>query len=460
MQEIRHLLKEASIFLLFRLCPSRAPPRVSCPARVRSGAPLAVPEGHVPSALRRTRKATGTRSTPAVSHDHGADVSTQARPSGRTFKVSGLDCAEEVAVLKREIGPLVGGEDRLAFDVLNGRMTVAEAARHVPDRDITAAVKRTGMSASRWEPGRDEDGGDERHRRLQVWFTALSGLSVLIGLVLHTWLAGGFAEALRLLGHRGQAMPLPEIVAYAFAIGFGVRYVLVKAWYAARRLRPDINLLMVIAVAGAIGIGEWFEAATVAFLFALSLTLESWSIGRARRAISALLDLTPPTVRAVSATGEEREIAAATSAGRHALHRPAGRAHRARRPRRRRDQHGRPGADHRRERAGRQGAGRRGVRRHHQRRRRARGREHQDRRGYHARPHHAHGRGRAQPARPGRAVGREVRPRVHARGDRARARDLRRAAGAVRRGVGRLVLPGARPPGDRLPLRARDLDAR
>ena len=79
------------------------------------------------------------------------------RPSGRIFKVSGLDCAEEVAVLKREIGPLVGGEDRLAFDVLNGRMTVAEEARHVPDRDITAAVKRTGMSASRWEPGRDED---------------------------------------------------------------------------------------------------------------------------------------------------------------------------------------------------------------------------------------------------------------------------------------------------------------
>jgi Cd2+/Zn2+-exporting ATPase len=246
------------------------------------------------------------------SHDHGADVSTQPRPSARTFKVSGLDCAEEVAVLKRELGPLVGGEDRLAFDVLNGRMTVAEDARRVSDRDITAAVKRTGMSASRWEPGRDEDGADERHRGLQVWLTMLSGLSVLAGVVLHVWLAGGIAEALRLFGgHAGQAMPLAEIVAYAFAIGFGVRYVLVKAWYAARRLRPDINLLMVIAVAGAIGIGEWFEAATVAFLFALSLTLESWSVGRARRAISALLDLTPPTVRALSAAGEEREIAAA-----------------------------------------------------------------------------------------------------------------------------------------------------
>jgi len=60
--------------------------------------------------------------------------------------------------------------------------------------------------------------------------------------------------------------------------------VVVKAFHAVKLLRPDINLLMVIAVAGAIGLGEWFEAATVAFLFALSLVLESWSVGRARRA--------------------------------------------------------------------------------------------------------------------------------------------------------------------------------
>ncbi|MGH6895987.1 MAG: heavy metal translocating P-type ATPase [Geminicoccaceae bacterium] len=246
------------------------------------------------------------------SHDHAAPGPPQPRLQGRAFKVSGLDCAEEVTVLKREIGPLVGGEGRLAFDVLNGRMTIADDARHVPDRDIAAAVKRTGMVAARWQPGRGEDRAEERHRRLQLWLTALSGVSVLAGLILHVWLAGDVGEALRLFGaHDGHAMPLAEIVAYALAIAFGIRYVLVKAWYAARRLRPDINLLMVIAIAGAIGIGEWFEAATVAFLFALSLTLESWSVGRARRAISALLDLAPSTVRALSAGGEEREIAAA-----------------------------------------------------------------------------------------------------------------------------------------------------
>ena len=43
----------------------------------------------------------------------------------RHYKIRGMDCAEEVAILKREVGPLVGGEDRLSFDILKARMTVA-----------------------------------------------------------------------------------------------------------------------------------------------------------------------------------------------------------------------------------------------------------------------------------------------------------------------------------------------
>lgn len=240
-----------------------------------------------------------------------------------TFKVTGLDCAEEVAILKREIGPLVGGANHLAFDVLNGRMMVLKDAEAISTEDLRKAVARAGMSAEEWRPGAADAGADS-HRRLQVWFTTLSGLGVAAGLVLHVWLAGGFAEALRLFaGHDGQAMPWAETTAYAFAIGFGVRFVLPKAWFAARRLRPDMNLLMVIAVIGAVGIGELFEAATVAFLFALSLALESWSVGRARRAISALLDLAPPTVRAKADDGKERELPAAEVAvGTHFIVRP------------------------------------------------------------------------------------------------------------------------------------------
>ena len=229
------------------------------------------------------------------------------------FKVQGLDCAEEVATLRREVGPLVGGDDRLAFDVLSGRMMVLDDAKGISAEEVRQAVRKTGMSAVEWrEDDEESKRASERHHRMQARLTALSGLSVLAGLALHVWLAGGLAEALRLFaGHDGQAMPLPEAVAYALAIGFGARYVVVKAWYAARALRPDMNLLMVIAVAGAVGIGEWFEAAAISFLFALSLLLESWSVGRARRAIAQLLDLAPPVVCLKLDSGEEREVPAA-----------------------------------------------------------------------------------------------------------------------------------------------------
>lgn len=62
------------------------------------------------------------------------------------FRVHGMDCAEEVALLKHEVGPLVGGEDRLTFDILRGRMTVDRLASISPD-NVRQAVARTGMRA-------------------------------------------------------------------------------------------------------------------------------------------------------------------------------------------------------------------------------------------------------------------------------------------------------------------------
>ena len=70
-----------------------------------------------------------------------------------------------------------------------------------------------------------------------------------------------------------------------------------RAWSALRRGALDINALMVIAVAGALVIGEWEEAAVVVFLFSVAQWLESQSIDRARAAIRTLLDLAPIEAR-------------------------------------------------------------------------------------------------------------------------------------------------------------------
>ena len=221
--------------------------------------------------------------------------------STRAFKIHGLDCAEEVAILKRAIGPLVGGEERLGFDVLAGKMSVAGDAS---DASVIAAVAGTGMRAQPWPAEGVRDPGASRFGRNVA--TIVSGVLTLTGFVQHAMWAGGFGRALA----AGEAAPVPLLskAFYLAAIVAGAWYVAPKAWASARSLRPDMNVLMTLAVAGAIGIGEWFEGATVAFLFALSLALEAWSVGRARRAVEALLSLAPPTVRVRAEDGVEREV--------------------------------------------------------------------------------------------------------------------------------------------------------
>jgi Cd2+/Zn2+-exporting ATPase len=82
-------------------------------------------------------------------------------------------------------------------------------------------------------------------------------------------------------------------VAYAAAILSGGVFTVRRAVVAARHRSLDINVLMTVAVVGAMAIGEWSEAASVVFLFALAQWLETGSMERARGAIRALMDLTP-----------------------------------------------------------------------------------------------------------------------------------------------------------------------
>lgn len=70
------------------------------------------------------------------------------------FKVEGLDCKNEVATLKRELGPFAG-EAWLSFDTSKRLMTVAPQSR-TSAGEIAARVASTGVRATLWRDGSAE----------------------------------------------------------------------------------------------------------------------------------------------------------------------------------------------------------------------------------------------------------------------------------------------------------------
>ena len=82
-----------------------------------------------------------------------------AAPPELTFRIHGMHCAEEVALLTRELVPLVGNEDRLGFDVLNGKLLV-RSENDVSVEAVIQAVARTGLRAEAWREETRASGND------------------------------------------------------------------------------------------------------------------------------------------------------------------------------------------------------------------------------------------------------------------------------------------------------------
>jgi Cd2+/Zn2+-exporting ATPase len=113
------------------------------------------------------------------------------RPDSVIFKIHGMDCGDEVAVLKREVGPVVG-LGNLSFDLINGRMSVAGAADAEHHAAILKAVERTGMRVELWKDGEKSAGAqtEQRRRRIQAALTIASGVLVAAGFAIHVRTSG------------------------------------------------------------------------------------------------------------------------------------------------------------------------------------------------------------------------------------------------------------------------------
>jgi Cd2+/Zn2+-exporting ATPase len=194
------------------------------------------------------------------------------------FIMQKMDCPTEERLIRNKLEPMPGIED-LRFDLMQRELTVRHSL--IDARPIETALTQLGMEPKRKVPGGEVSAEQpETISRLTQLLVAVSGIAAF-GAEIVSWTIS--EQSLFVIGLS------------VIAILTGGAQTARKGLIAIRTLTLNINFLMTVAVAGALVIGEWPEAAMVTFLFALAELIEAYSLDRARHAVRDLMEMTPET---------------------------------------------------------------------------------------------------------------------------------------------------------------------
>jgi Cd2+/Zn2+-exporting ATPase len=200
----------------------------------------------------------------------------------KSFVVSGVCCSTEEALVRKKLDLLVGSE-RYTFNPTTCELSVPPG---ITDAQLLRELRSAGFGARRKQAVEPEQ--SFRERNAEALFTAAATLLTIAGFLIE----------------RFDAPVLFSRGVFLGAILVGGRNIFVKAFKAARNAILDMNVLMSLAVLGALFIGKWAEGAAVIVLFSLALALESYSITRTRNAIRSLMQLSPDKACRLSDDGE------------------------------------------------------------------------------------------------------------------------------------------------------------
>ncbi|SFJ81616.1 Cd2+/Zn2+-exporting ATPase [Halobacillus dabanensis] len=190
----------------------------------------------------------------------------------QTYKIEGMDCGSCAMTIEKHLSRNPHIQD-VQVNFSTGKMHVAHTTNQ---NEIIKEVQRSGFDASLDSISNQRKGTSEKKKKGNST-TTISGLFLALGFI------GSFTNV------------SPELITalYAASILIGGFKPAKSAFYAIKSGSLDMNVLMASAAIGAALIGEWFEGATVVWLFALGNTLQNRSIERTRESIRSLINLTP-----------------------------------------------------------------------------------------------------------------------------------------------------------------------
>lgn len=101
--------------------------------------------------------------------------------------------------------------------------------------------------------------------------------------------------------------PVLPTALYVTAYFFGGYFTAREAIQTISKGGFEIDFLMLVAAIGAAALGNWVEGALLLFLFSLGHALEHYAMGKAKRSIEALTDLSPKTAL-LKTNGQTRQV--------------------------------------------------------------------------------------------------------------------------------------------------------
>ncbi len=213
-----------------------------------------------------------------------------------SFDLRDMDCPDCATSIERSVGRLPGviwcsanfAAGQVHIESENGALKAGELKRTIEAHGVRALPIARSIETPTSGAAEAKITLGDRWAANRRWFsTSLSVCLAVVGAVMTQ-----------------QGALQSAIAPLAGSIAVGGWSSLRAALVALRSRRLDMNVLMTLAVIGAMAISEWMEAATVVCLFGVGNLLQANAMDRTRRSIRALMDKAPRTALVRRGTSE------------------------------------------------------------------------------------------------------------------------------------------------------------